>query len=164
MATDSVVSSLARSTVFAGVDRERLEAIRGRGRMRSLEPSQIVVEEGQPSSALFVVVDGELEVFLPKTSDRYTRVRIATIAAGDCIGEYSLIDEKPASASVVATRRTDLFAIGRHDFLDLLEADPTIGRIVYRNLLLLLVARLREGNRQLDLFRPIASQTDGSRR
>ena len=159
MATQSVMTSLARSSVLQGVDPARLEAIRDRGRILSLAPGQTVVEEGAPSMALLVVVEGELEVFLPKTAERFTRVRLAASGVGDCIGEYSLIDEKPASASVVTTRRTELFAIARDDLLDLLESDPTIGRIVYRNLLVLLVTRLREGNRQLDLFQPLSSRS-----
>ena len=154
MATDPVLTSLARSTVFQGLDSARLEAIQRKGKILSLAPSELVAEEGQPSSALFIVVDGELDVFLPMAPTRFTRVQIATLGAGDCIGEYSLIDEKPASASVAASRPTELFAIAKIDLQMLIESDPAIGRVVYRNLLLLLVTRLREGNRQLDLFCP----------
>jgi len=157
MATDPVVTSLARSKLFQGIDSPRLESIRGRGRILTVALSELVVEEGQPSTSLYVIVDGELEVFLPTTSDRFTRVGIATLGPGDCIGEYAFIDDEPASASVAATRPTQLFTMAKIDFQLLLESDPAIGRIVYRNLLLLLVTRLREGNRQLDLFRPTSA-------
>ena len=59
MATDPVVTSLARSKLFQGLDSPRLESIRGRGRILTVAPSELIVEEGQPSTSLFVVVDGE---------------------------------------------------------------------------------------------------------
>jgi len=41
MATQSVMTALARSTVFRGVDAARLESIGNRGRMRSVAPKEI---------------------------------------------------------------------------------------------------------------------------
>lgn len=59
----------------------------------------------------------------------------------------------PAAASAV-TITESLFFIIHHDKLNgILEKHDRIGRIVYKNLLAVLVERLRASNAELDLFR-----------
>ena len=100
---------LQQSKIFAGLDARRLETIWGSGRTAEFGPGDLMIEEGQPNDQLFVVLRGELEVFLPKTPQRLTRITIASVGPGDCIGEYSfLIDDRPTSASVAAKGATEV--------------------------------------------------------
>ena len=152
--SEAAFAILAASPLFRGLEIGQLERIRDKGAVTTLAPGERIVEEGQPIVDLFVVLAGETEIFLAETVNRFSRVHVATVGPGNPIGEYSLVDGKPASASVAATRVTDVFCISHKDFEDVLERDPAIGRIVYGNLLRLLIARLREENERLDLFRP----------
>jgi CRP-like cAMP-binding protein len=154
MSTDRPLASLRQSKMFEGLGPGGLEALASSGSVDELAASETIIEEGRRVADLFVVIRGELEVFLPKTKSRLTRIRIARVGPGDCIGEYSFVDKNPASASVAARVPTEVFRIPQIEFERTLDADPGIGQIVYRNLLRLLVARLREDNRLLDLFRP----------
>jgi len=156
MSTDRLLAGLKQSRVFHELGAASLASLAAAGSVVELEAGEIIVEEGQAVTDLFVVIDGELEVFLPKTDSRLTRIRVARAAPGDCIGEYSFVDKNPASASVAAKSASEVFRISHAEFQRKLDDDPDIGRNVYRNLLRLLVARLRQDNELLDLFRPVA--------
>jgi CRP-like cAMP-binding protein len=104
---------------------------------------------------LFLVLDGAVEVRLLENPGRYSGVRLATRNAGTCIGEYAFIDDKPASAAVIAVEPSELFKIHYKSLEALLANNDTLGRTFYRNLLVHLVDRLRATNAELDLFRPI---------
>jgi CRP-like cAMP-binding protein len=155
MSTDRLLASLSQSEVFKGLDPSQLQALGQSGSTGELAAGETIIEEGRQVTELFVVLRGELEVFLPKTTSRLTRVRIARVGAGSCIGEYSFVDRNPASASVAARASTEIFRISHAEFERCLEADPPIGRTVYRNLLRVLVTRLREDNQLLDFLRPL---------
>lgn len=51
--------------------------------------------------------------------------------------------------------RRALRDVSHADFEQFLEESPAIGRVVYRNLLVLLIDRLRANISDLDVFRPI---------
>jgi CRP/FNR family transcriptional regulator, cyclic AMP receptor protein len=163
MPTDRLLAGLKQSRVFRGLGTAGLESLERAGSARELAAGEILIEEGQEVTELFVVIGGELEVFLPQTESRLTRIRVARAVTGDCIGEYSLVDKNPASASVAAKSPSQVFTISHADFERALDGDPAIGRTIYHNLLRLLVARLREDNQLLDLFRPVAPAKRASR-
>jgi CRP/FNR family transcriptional regulator, cyclic AMP receptor protein len=155
MSADRLISSLKQSKLFRELGTADLESLERTGSAIELDAGEIIIEEGQQVTDLFVLIRGELEVFLPKTESRLTRIRVARKVPGDCIGEYSFVDKNPASASVAAKVPSEVFRISQAEFERKLDADPAIGGTVYRNLLHLLVARLREENQVLDLFRPV---------
>jgi CRP-like cAMP-binding protein len=150
--TDAV-AALGGNRVFRGLGAKELEEIQRSGRMRSLEADELVLREGEANAELFVVLTGELDVFLPKSTERPTRIHLGEVEAGECVGEYSFIDEKPASASVSARGRAEVFAISKAAFETLVTSQPTIGRDVYRNILVVLIARLRSELREIDVLR-----------
>jgi CRP-like cAMP-binding protein len=163
MSTDRLSAGLKQSGVFKGLTSDGLESLQRIGSAVELDAGEVIIEEGQRVTDLFVVIRGELEVFMPQTESRVTRIRVARKGPGDCIGEYSFVDKNPASASVAAKVPSEVFRISQAEFQKKLDADPTIGRTVYRNLLRLLVARLREDNEMLDLFRPLTPAGKKSR-
>ncbi|MGH7806138.1 MAG: Crp/Fnr family transcriptional regulator, partial [Candidatus Binatia bacterium] len=136
-----------------GLGASELEEIRRRGQVRALAADDPVLQEGDANAVLFVVLRGELDVFLPKSDERPTRVHLGVIGAGECVGEYSFVDEKPASASVTARDPAEIFSIAKADFEALVAAQPAIGRDVYRNVLGLAIARLRSELREIDVLR-----------
>ena len=73
-----------------------------------------------------------------------SKVQLNTLCAGDCFGEYSLIDQNPISASVVATEAGELIQITKPAFDAVLQANDRIAKTVYFNILRILVGRLRK--------------------
>jgi CRP-like cAMP-binding protein len=91
-------------------------------------PGEVVVREGDPGDALFVVVDGRFEV---KKADRV----LHTIEKGAVFGELALLDGAPRAATVVASSGGKLLRIPRAEFEALLDESPELARGVIRTLL-----------------------------
>jgi len=98
--------------------------------------------EGEDGSAVFVVVTGSLGVFLQDA--RGPRRLVATIPAGETVGEMSLLTGESHSATVVALRDTELLRLGPHAFDMLITRYPR----VMLNLLKIVMHRLRQTTRQ----------------
>jgi CRP/FNR family transcriptional regulator, cyclic AMP receptor protein len=103
-----------------------------------LRADQVLFLAGDPGDGCYRVADGLLKVTMVSRlgSERI----LAFFGPGDIVGELSIIDELPRSASVVAVRPTDLSFLSRAAFEEFAKRHPEI----YRSLLTLLAARLRE--------------------
>ena len=154
MAAAPDLEGLLRSKLFHDLALEDVRRIGERGSTRTLEAGQALIEEGQTNTQLYVVVRGELKIYLPPSQARFTQVNLGKLGPGDCIGEYSFIDKRPASASVSAQQQTEVFQIAQAEFERILQSDPGVGKAVYKNLLHLLIARLRRENQFLDFSHP----------
>jgi len=97
--------------------------------------------DGENDRAVFLVVTGSLGVFVAE--DDGPRRLVATIPAGETVGEMSLLTGESHSAMLVALRDTELLRIGPKAFDILLTRYPR----VMLNLLKLVVRRLRQTTR-----------------
>lgn len=68
-----------------------------------------IVQEGQPGDSLYIIRAGRAEVL--KEDDHGEYHHIAMLKPGDVIGEISLIDRRPRSATVRAVETTQLIAV-----------------------------------------------------
>jgi CRP-like cAMP-binding protein len=68
-----------------------------------------IVQEGEPGDTLYIIRSGRAEVL--KEDDHGDFHHIAMLKTGDVIGEISLIDDRPRSATVRAVENTQLIAL-----------------------------------------------------
>lgn len=154
LATDSEdFGAFSSSPPFRGLAMPDLQRIFAHGEILELEQGATVIEEGKVNLNLYVVLSGEFQVSLPAGPQRYGEVALATRHAPDCFGEYAFIDYKLASASVSATRESRLFKIAFNILDNFIDSDAELGRSIYENILLLVIARLRADDVELDLFK-----------
>ena len=92
------------------------------------------------------------EAFLPKTEHRISAVRLNELGPGLCFGEYALVDQQPASATIRALTDVEVFCIRFEALHAFLDSHTIVASIIYQNLLHILVQRLRASNAELDLF------------
>jgi CRP-like cAMP-binding protein len=97
-------------------------------------------EERGGGRELLVVVEGKLTV------ERAGK-QLATLGPGDVVGEMSLIDGKPYSATVSATTDATVLVIGGRSFRQLLDELPSMRDGIMR----VLVQRLRLADERLTL-------------
>lgn len=135
-----------------GLSRKQAGLLFAAGNVASAEAGTIIVNEGDVVDRLYILLSGEVQVFLPRTSQRVAAVNLNRLREDDCFGEYAFIDERPASASVSASTDSELYEIAHDRLHEMLSTHADIGCIVYRNLLRILVERLRASNAELDLF------------
>lgn len=84
---------------------------------------EVIFREGAPSTRAFLIETGEVEVTVRRSEDGRL-VRLATLGPGELVGEMSLVDERPRSATAHATCATTLQAFTRDEFEDLILKRP----------------------------------------
>jgi CRP-like cAMP-binding protein len=111
---------------------------------RRYRRGEIIVEQGRKSDALFILLSGRARVV---TSDsRGREVILAVLDPGSYLGEMSLIDNEPHSATVRAEVQTDVLMLGRNEFNACLPEQSSLAYSVLRGL----VVRLRNADRQIE--------------
>ncbi len=95
--------------LFGGLDDESLRVLAEKLPPMKAEAGRVVIEEGESSQEMFVVLGGELEV-VKKSRDGH-EVMVALIGPGDWFGEMSILDVQPRSATVRAVAPTLLLRI-----------------------------------------------------
>ena len=103
-----------------------------------LKTDEVLFLSGDAGDGCYRVEDGLLKVTM--VSRAGTERILAFLGSGAIVGELSLIDGLPRSASVVAVRPAQLSFLSRAAFEDFANKHPE----VYRSLLTLIAARLRE--------------------
>lgn len=112
-------------------------AMFGRGRALALGANQTLFRAGMPGDGCYRLESGLLKVTL-ESPPRGERI-IAILGPGALVGELSMLDGAPRSASVAAVRDSKLRFVGRAEFEDYARARPDI----YRVMTLMLARRLR---------------------
>ena len=80
---------LAHSPLFAGLPRRLLGRLATRFLEKAYSAGEVVFHEGDPGRALFVVVEGTVEITQATPRGEYL---VRTLGAGDAFGELALID------------------------------------------------------------------------
>lgn len=132
---------LRLTQLFANVGLESVEYLFERCEEKALERGEHLLEPGVANSHLYIVLDGELRVYL---SDRNLPPQ-AVLGPGECVGEMSLFDGQVASALVLAARDSKLLAIPHEVLWSLVDCSHDVAR----NLLAIISGRMRDSNRAL---------------
>jgi CRP-like cAMP-binding protein len=113
----------------------------------------VIVQEGDTSDGLFVIVQGSAEVL---RGDR----RVATLPAGTHFGEMSLLSSKPRSATVRALENARTLFVDRARLYGFLQQDGMLAAKVFWKLAKTLAKRLDESNEKQDqLSQALAAAT-----
>ena len=135
---------IRRVPLFALLTAHQAEAVADAVIKRRFKRSEVVVEQGEKSNTLFIILTGRVRVV---TSDKRGReVILATLQPGDYIGEMSLIDNEPHSATVRAEVQTDMLTLGRAEFARCLPENSSMAYAIMKGL----VQRLRQADRKIE--------------
>ena len=131
---------LSHSPLFAGLPRRMLGRLATRFLEKAYYPGEFVFHEGDPGRALFVLVEGTVEII--QATPRGEHI-VRTLVAGDAFGELALIDESPRSGSARIGEPARLLILYKADFDALMEGEARIALVVLRNLSRVLAAYTR---------------------
>jgi len=144
-------SQLAMQKIFEGLPRIVVDEIRRRGRCLRLNKGDILMREGDPVRSLYCILEGEVDIFVPEDMEyQHDMNWLNLLVDGACVGEYSFIDQQPASATVRANTEVSLFEVSHEVLRELLDTDDAARARLYKNLLECLVDRLRNTNVYID--------------
>jgi nucleotide-binding universal stress UspA family protein len=128
---------LAQAPLFAALNQEDRGHLGETARIRTYQPGELIVREGDTATGCFIIASGEVEVVRGEHSAH--PIVLTTLGAGEFFGEMAVIDDHPRSASVRALEATECVALGRAEFLETLQRRPQIAV----QMLPVLVRRLR---------------------
>ena len=129
---------LERNELFRGIDFDNIDYILDDCIVLPVLGGEKLLDIGQQNNSLYLILHGELHVYL----DKHDLSEYAVLGAGECVGELSLIDGGTASALVIAARDTRVLVLPHHHLWSMV--DNLNG--VARNLLGVLAGRIRNDN------------------
>jgi len=139
--------ALAATPLFAGMPSDALQALVANLQLVSLERGEVLFRAGEPSDALYVIVEGELSVQSPGPP----ATEMSRLGPGSFLGEVALMTDQPRSATVVCLLPAELLRIDRHTLSRVLANHGDVLRAVLRFVRDRLVDRWM---RTSPLFRP----------
>ncbi len=144
MAMLSNLDLIRRVPIFSLLTNDQAQGIADAVVKRRYRRGELVVEHGKKSNALFILLTGRARVLTADSRGR--EVILAVLESGDYVGEMSLIDNEPHSATVRAEIQTDMLILGRPEFARCLPENSSLSYAIMRGL----VARLRSADRQIE--------------
>jgi CRP-like cAMP-binding protein len=133
--------------LFGQLNDDDVEWMLTAGVKRFVPAGGVLIEQGVPVDAVFILLEGKLAVRL--WSRRGPERELARLNAGEIVGEMSFVDARPPSATVKALEESTVFALSKTVLNRKLAADPGFAARFYRALAIYLSTTVRERHRDL---------------
>ena len=134
---------LASTPMFENLGVEDLGVLADSLVERRFHAGEIIMNAGDRGTSMFIVAAGDVNIYLPGEASR--RISLKDISIGEYVGELALFDDKPRSASAVATTDATLLELDRPTLERYLAQRPQGAMTLLRTL----AARLRATNEML---------------
>jgi CRP-like cAMP-binding protein len=121
----AVIDLLIEIPMFDQIKSDDLKILARSMNFMDFQPREVIFSEGDKGDFVCFVTRGALDVV--KKNEKGKDVVIATLGKGRSIGEMSIIDDFPRSATVRAKSQTTLLILTRKKFEEMLEQHPQIG-------------------------------------
>jgi CRP-like cAMP-binding protein len=135
---------LRRVPLFAALTPTQSASIADAIVKKRFKRAEVIVEQGKKTDALYIILTGRARVM--STDSRGREVILASLQPGDYIGEMSLIDDEPHSATVRTEIQTDVLMLDRDAFSRCLPENSSMSYNIMRGL----VQRLRHADRKIE--------------
>lgn len=110
---------LRYSPLFSSCSSKDLERIAKAGDRITLAKGEVLTKQGDPGKEAFILLSGKATV---KRSGK----KVATVSTGSVIGELSLLDHGPRTATVVCDTECQILVISRGNFLRVIDKVPAL--------------------------------------
>jgi len=125
-------AALARVELLAGLDEHVLDGLAARVTRRDVPAGQLVVAQGMPGGSLVVLVRGAATVY--RFTPTGQRAALAHLRAPASLGEVTLLDGAPRTASIEAVEDTVVLELARDDLLELVQTEVVFLDALLRSL------------------------------
>lgn len=129
---------LRRVPIFSGLTSSQMSQLAETVLKKRFKRGELIIEQGRISGTLFIILSGRAQVIM--TDARAKEVILNTLGPGDYVGEMSLIDGKPHSASIKTEVQTDVLVLSHAEFVRCMAENQTIAVWIMKGL----VQRLRQ--------------------
>lgn len=143
---DQLVSVLPK--LFGELDESLLHDLESKMKWQRLPRGQVLCHQSEPSDSFYIVICGRLQVFIRDVAGKSRQV--GEVSQGESVGEMGVFTGEPRSATVVASRDTELVRFSKADFDEFTTRYPELMRHLTR-LLIQRLNRLYRGTKTLSL-------------
>ena len=130
---DDIIQFLQTVEIFSTLSVEEIDQIVKNSRFVEYNKGDLLFREGDKGNELYIVEQGTvaISISLPGGDEK----EIATIHSGDFLGEMSIFEDAPRSASCYVKSRTRLLMLNQNEFFRMIDEHPEIAvKIMYRML------------------------------
>ncbi|MCB0752403.1 MAG: cyclic nucleotide-binding domain-containing protein, partial [Ignavibacteriae bacterium] len=130
--------------LFAEFNEEELSLISAKMKIESFDKDSILFSENNPHKDLFIIYDGEVELF--KRTPFGQEKRLSFFSKYDFLGEGSLIDDSPHSTTAKALLNSKIILIDRLVLTDLLNKNGAMAVKLYSTISRVISRRMKRTN------------------
>jgi hypothetical protein len=116
-------------SIFKGLVDAQLRSISSICRVENFMDGDEIYGEGDINRNLYMVLKGEVDVLMGPDQNL-----VGKVLAGDVLGEISLVEGSPHSATAVVTRDSQFIVLAHEDYVELTQRYPRIGMTVMHNI------------------------------
>ena len=120
-----MIEHLKNIPLFKSLGEDEFTSIHEKLEEVNFTENTLVFESGEIGDCLYVVVEGEVEVYI-ESGEKSDKIVLSTLGKGDYFGEMSLITGEPRSASVVTLEECVFLRLSKIDFDQLIINNPSI--------------------------------------
>ena len=145
MTTSSIGETLKDIDLFKGLRAEELDRVAALARSAVVTSGVALINESERGDAIFLILEGrvDVKVSVPGSEAKET---IATLNAGEVVGELMLVGKSRRSAYVYAKDEVNVMIWSKADLLALFEKEHHIGYRVMTNIAGFVADRLTSTN------------------
>lgn len=118
------VSQIKNIPLFASLNDNEQQSLKEHFLFRRHAKNSIIINEGDDTSSLYIIIEGRVKVFLTDESGK--EVVLNTQSAGEYFGEVSLFDDGLRSASVMTLEDCQFAVLTKQTFIQLITDNPTL--------------------------------------
>jgi CRP-like cAMP-binding protein len=145
---------LQKVELFSDLETSMLALLASIATQVEAKRGEVLVEQNRPLSALYVVLDGQIEM------SRSGRTMFH-VGSDETIGNWALFDEQPSVVTATALEDSSLLRIDREDFFDLLADHSEVTREMFQALFKRVRSLLTKGLGTSALTTPPAGEPTG---
>lgn len=123
---------LAGNSLFKGTGSELLSQLGSSLELVSVAPGEVLVRQGDPGDAMYVLVSGTLEVRVQTPAG--AEVAVDSLQPGATVGEMALVAGQERTATVIADTQAELVRLSRSAFEQLAETNPEVREALIRQM------------------------------
>jgi hypothetical protein len=113
-----------KSPLFETMSGEERKAVVDEMVLEQFNEGDIVIAEGEPGSALYVIVHGGMKVY--GKGPRGDSVYLANLGEGDFFGEVSVLTGKPRTATITASQKSELLRLDKERLDGVVAKHPRV--------------------------------------
>ncbi len=135
---------LRKNALFHDLSDDDLKKLLGISNKITMDEEDFLIREGEMADNFYFILSGNIEISKLDADHEHEHL-IAYLGSGDTVGEMSLLDHKPRSASAKATTKAELLGIPFDGLQELAQPSPSFDSIL-RRITENITSRMRQTN------------------